>query len=276
MPLPKQTPTPKGRLSKLAPAERPPVPPRLRQFVKPSLRRFVDFHIRQYGGCSKCPLYASALHHVFYRGYIPAYMLFVGEAPGNSENVVGKPFVGVSGSVLDVIIESAENYYRELRSQPMTWCVTNMVCCKPPSDREGKPRAPNASEVHACTRRLDQFVQLVQPEIIVRVGKVAQSWLPQTYVNPFPPEQDWPDWAISEFDVELLRDMRLSLNEDFDPDGFPAWVSRNTPIVVDTYHPSWILRQEEEDIQTEVNRAILAVRAGINEQLAKADAEIPF
>lgn len=116
------------------------------------------------------------------RGSIPCDILFVGEGPGLSEDVLGQPFTGPAGMLLDQIVaeglsahqvpgtEGAE--YNSLR-----WAFTNLVGCLPIDPETGeKAVEPAEPEIRRCSARLLEFVALCRPKIIVCVGKLSQKW----------------------------------------------------------------------------------------------------
>lgn len=94
----------------------------------------------------------------------------MGEAPGESENVIGKPFVGPAGKLLDRII-------REALPADTSYCLTNLVGCIPREDTGKKAQEPSREEIKACMPRLIQFVQICNPSFIVCVGSLASTWL---------------------------------------------------------------------------------------------------
>ena len=137
------------------------------------------------GGCGseQCP---RARRIVLARGRLPCNVLFVGEAPGASEDVLGQPFVGPAGKLLDQVIEQAfENWqvpgtvgsgYNSIR-----YAMTNLVGCLP-RDREGnKAGEPEDEQVESCRPRLEEFIRLANPRLIVCVGKLAKDWLTPGY-----------------------------------------------------------------------------------------------
>jgi DNA polymerase len=100
-------------------------------------------------------------------------VLFIGEGPGESEDVIGKPFVGPAGHLQDHIIAEAFAG-RELRR-----AFTNLVGCIPREEGVNTAKAdqPLPEEIRACSPRLIAFVDLCQPKLIVCVGKLAGDWL---------------------------------------------------------------------------------------------------
>ncbi len=87
--------------------------------------------------------------------------MFVGEAPGATEDEMGRPFVGAAGKLLTMALESA--------GMPRsTVYITNVVKCRPPSNREPKPE-----EIEACSPFLESQILLLKPLLIVTLGNVA-------------------------------------------------------------------------------------------------------
>lgn len=129
---------------------------------------------------------SSASRVVFARGTIPCDVLFVGEGPGVSEGVLGVPFVGPAGKLLDRIIKKAIPGYVELNKDGSTgpWipylrlAFYNIVGCLPPPDESGKAGEPDAKAIKACRPRLTEFVELAKPRLIVTVGALATKHVP--------------------------------------------------------------------------------------------------
>lgn len=115
------------------------------------------------------------MHHVFYRGEKTCEVLFIGEAPGNSEDVLGLPFIGPAGKLLDSILKDAVHPKRFI------WGVTNIVCCAPWDNETDKfsrkTRPPSKEEAKACKPRLQELIELVQPKAVVLVGASASKYL---------------------------------------------------------------------------------------------------
>lgn len=122
----------------------------------------------------------GARNVVLARGKIPCQVLFIGEAPGESENVLGKPFCGPAGKLLDGVIERAfRGIYRV--------AFTNVVGCIPrqPTDPKKKASEPDYDQCMACKPRLADFVQAADEGgclgFIVRVGKIPAEYLDTTW-----------------------------------------------------------------------------------------------
>jgi uracil-DNA glycosylase len=124
-------------------------------------------------GSEMCPNGGRKVKVCLARGSVPCDVLFVGEAPGESENSLGQPFVGPAGQLLDVIIR---------RALPVetSHALTNLVCCIP-RDEGGKADEPPDEQVQCCSSRLVEMVELCRPKLIVCVGRLAKDWLDPGY-----------------------------------------------------------------------------------------------
>ncbi|WP_318011483.1 UdgX family uracil-DNA binding protein [Mesorhizobium sp. CA8] len=123
-------------------------------------------------GCRRCPLWHDATQTVFGEGPENADVIFVGEQPGDQEDLAGKPFVGPAGKVFDNILGDAEIDRRKVY-------VTNAVKHFKFEPR-GKRRIhskPNAGEIQACRWWLDKELDLVKPNLVVALGATAAQSL---------------------------------------------------------------------------------------------------
>lgn len=116
-------------------------------------------------GCTKCGLCETRHHVVFGVGNRNADILFVGEGPGEQEDLKGEPFVGPAGKLLDdmlsIIDLDREKCY-----------IANIVKCRPPRNRD-----PLETEQDACVDYLRNQVALIKPKIIVCLGRIAATRL---------------------------------------------------------------------------------------------------
>lgn len=113
-------------------------------------------------GCTRCELCKTRTKLVFGVGNENAGVLFIGEGPGENEDLQGEPFVGRGGKLLDKYLEAVEldrhkNIY-----------IANIVKCRPPKNRDPKP-----DEQDACIVWLREQVRLMRPKIIVCLGRIA-------------------------------------------------------------------------------------------------------
>lgn len=124
--------------------------------------------------CDRCELCARRTRVVMARGKIPCDIAFVGEAPGESEDMLGSPFKGPAGHLLDQIVS---------RSVPegVRCLFTNLVGCIPRNEEGGKTGEPPDESVRACAPRLQTLIRLAEPRLIVCVGTCARDWLDPKY-----------------------------------------------------------------------------------------------
>ena len=119
-------------------------------------------------GCQRCPLWEIGTQTVFGAGPAEARLLFLGEAPGATEDAEGIPFVGSAGRLFDDALERAglerDRVY-----------VTNTVKHRPwvKMGPRQKNRAPKQSEINACRVWLDRELEIVRPAIVACLGAVA-------------------------------------------------------------------------------------------------------
>ncbi len=116
--------------------------------------------------CSKCDLSATRSSAVPGSGYQAASFMFVGEAPGREEDKNGLPFVGKAGQLLDELL--SKNTLPIYRSYIY---ITNLVKCRPPENRD-----PETSEITACNPYLEDEIRLVDPYVIVTLGRYALNY----------------------------------------------------------------------------------------------------
>lgn len=115
--------------------------------------------------CKLCPLYKHAKNPVPGEGSPKAEILFIGEAPGATEDEQGKPFVGRAGQLLTELLSSIDIKREEV-------FITNVVKHRPPNNR-----APAQEEVAACRNYLERQITIISPKIIVALGNHALEWL---------------------------------------------------------------------------------------------------
>ncbi len=141
-------------------------------------------HVMRWKDCTKCPLHKQRDRICLARGQVPADVLFIGEAPGASEDALGQPFVGPAGALLNQIIEraipkvdSVNEDYKPEWYYAYTWALTNLVCCFPREAKERGENEPEDEEILACRPRLVEFINIVQPRLIVCVGSLAAEYV---------------------------------------------------------------------------------------------------
>lgn len=112
--------------------------------------------------CSKCELSQYKTNTVFSDGSEKAKIILIGEAPGENEDLQGKPFVGMAGKILNKYLELAGI------SREKDLYITNIVKCRPPKNRKPKP-----SEKQACFDFLVKQIEYINPKIIILCGGTA-------------------------------------------------------------------------------------------------------
>lgn len=122
--------------------------------------------------CSECELCNVRKNIVLAKGKIPCDVLFIGEAPGQAEDVHGIPFIGPAGHKLDSYIAEA---IANCGATELRLAFTNLVCCIP---KEGgqKVGEPPKESIQACEPRLVEFIGLCKPRLIVCVGDLAEKY----------------------------------------------------------------------------------------------------
>ncbi|HEX9772548.1 MAG TPA: uracil-DNA glycosylase [Steroidobacteraceae bacterium] len=154
--------------------------------------------------CTRCALHAGRTQTVFGVGDRSARWMIVGEAPGVEEDRRGEPFVGRAGQLLDSML-------RALGPGREQVYIANVLKCRPPGNRDPRPE-----EARSCRSYLDRQIELVEPTVIIAVGRIAAQTLLDT---------DLP--------LGKLRGRVHALGE------------RQWPVIV-TYHPAYLLRSPGE------------------------------
>ena len=127
-------------------------------------------HVSKWRNCSQCKLCDQRYMIVLGKGQAPCDILLVGEAPGESEDVHGQPFVGPAGYLLDQIVSRSTGSLRK--------AYTNLVGCFPAVSKQLGTHRPYEDEIEACRPRLQEFIELAEPKLIVAVGSLAETYLP--------------------------------------------------------------------------------------------------
>jgi len=154
--------------------------------------------------CTRCPLHETRSRTVFGTGNREADWLIIGEAPGRDEDREGEPFVGRAGKLLTEML-FAIGYRRK------DVYIANILKCRPPNNRD-----PSPEEVACCHDYLERQVELIQPVVILAVGRIAAHNL-----------------LHSDLQVGRLRGKVHKYGE------------RQIPLIV-TYHPAYLLRSPLE------------------------------
>ena len=151
-------------------------------------------------GCTACDLHRTRTQTVFGVGNRRASWMFIGEAPGADEDRQGEPFVGRAGQLLNLMLQAIGLKREEVY-------IANILKCRPPNNRDPRPE-----EVACCEPFLMRQVQLIQPRIMLALGRIAAHNLLKT-------------------DIPLAR-LRGRVHR---------YGEMGIPLVV-TYHPAYLLR----------------------------------
>jgi len=123
---------------------------------------------QQINSCQSCPLGATRTKFVFGAGNPHADLMFVGEAPGEREDLEGIPFVGRAGKLLDDILQAINLSRDEVY-------IANVLKCRPPKNRDPKP-----AEIEQCEPYLLQQIELIKPKLLVALGRISATTLLRT------------------------------------------------------------------------------------------------
>ncbi len=158
--------------------------------------------------CTACKLCEARRQTVFGVGNPRAHWMIVGEAPGEQEDLLGEPFVGKSGQLLDNMLRAVHLTRQEAPAHQQVY-IANTVKCRPPGNRNPLPE-----ELTRCEPFLIRQLELVRPRIILAMGRFAVQSLLRSH--------------------EPIGKLRGRVH-DF----------RGVPLIV-TYHPAYLLRSLEE------------------------------
>ena len=151
-----------------------------------------------------CALHQTRKRTVFGVGSEQASLMIIGEAPGAREDELGEPFVGPAGQLLDAML-------RAIGLDRADVYIANILKCRPPRNRD-----PSAEETDACSVYLDRQIELVAPQLLVAVGRIAGQYLTKT--------------------TRSLRELRGRVH---------SYGVEGRPLIV-TYHPAYLLRSPSE------------------------------
>ncbi len=169
--------------------------------------------------CTKCPLHESRTNCVFGTGDRGADLLFVGEAPGEQEDLSGVPFVGRAGKLLDQFLYAVDIPREKVY-------IANILKCRPPKNRDPLPEEENA-----CMDYLREQVRLINPKIIVCLGRISAMRL-------------------------IKEDFRITREHG-------QWFERGRFLITAVYHPAALLRdpRKKEEMLTDMQN----IRAKLDE-----------
>ncbi len=188
--------------------------------------------------CRACPLWRNATQTVFGEGAMGAYVMLVGEQPGDREDVEGRPFVGPAGKLLDRALADAGI---DRRTVYVTNVVKHFKWTPSPRGKRRIHKKPNAEEISACRPWLETEIDVVRPKVVVCLGATAAQALLGR------------DFKVTQGRGTFVRDTGMA------------------PAVTETVHPSSILRAPDEETRREELVAFTADLARVTVELAKLE-----
>lgn len=140
-----------------------------------------DIKVKLLKSCTKCRLCKTRKQVVIGSGNATkqSKILFVGEAPGKTEDLMGEAFIGPSGKLLRTMLDRASDMANRMLPD---YYITNVVLCRPTDSKLGPNRPPEFDEILACGSNFLSIVDAIQPEVVVFIGKVAEKY----YKDEFP------------------------------------------------------------------------------------------
>ncbi len=130
--------------------------------------------------CTRCGLHFSRKKAVPGEGPVSAEVMLIGEGPGFYENEQGRPFVGAAGKYLDELLEKGGLQRSDV-------FITNVVKCRPPSNRDPQP-----DELSACAGFLDRQIEAIDPRIIITLGRFSMSkFIPNVKISEVHGQPFW-------------------------------------------------------------------------------------
>ena len=136
-------------------------------------------NLRGWNNCKRCGLHRYRRKVVIGEGSIPAQVLFIGEAPGKTEDLRGRPFVGVSGRFLRTTLLRAQEVSQH--GKLPTYYITNVVACRPTDKKGGTNRQPTGEEAWACWPRLEGIHAALKPKVVAFLGKVPERFCREAF-----------------------------------------------------------------------------------------------
>ena len=168
--------------------------------------------------CTACELHKTRTNCVFGTGNTNADILFVGEAPGDNEDKTGTPFVGRAGQLLDKFLFAVDIDREKVY-------IANILKCRPPKNRDPLP-----SEEDACIEFLRRQVRLINPKVIVCLGRISAMRL----INP---------------------DFKITVEHG-------KWFKKGNFLITAVYHPALLLRDPRK--KEEMLADMKAIKAQID------------
>ena len=158
-------------------------------------------------GCEKCELCKTRTNVVFGVGDDTSRVLFVGEGPGENEDLKGEPFVGRAGQLLDRMLEAVDLPREKI-------FIANIVKCRPPKNRDPLPE-----EQDACIGWLFEQIRVIDPKIIVCLGRIAAAVLIDENIRISKEHGEWRE-KDGRLMMAMLHPAAILRNPNLKPEAF--------------------------------------------------------
>lgn len=191
-------------------------------------------HIEKWKNCTRCELSQHRNKVVLIKGSVPCDVLFIGEAPGRSEDIIGTPFIGPAGKLMHQIMNECGLV---LNQRGRNWAMTNLVGCIPLDEDNEKTAIPPSAAIKNCAPRLVEIVRLCKPRLIVCVGKLSRQ--------------------------HVIGQAQFCLPQE---DMQPSWIPQGKFLeFIEIVHPAAILRANIAQRSLAIQRAIVTLRNALAE-----------
>lgn len=175
----------------------------------------LDEKRQAYKDCTDCELHHNRINFVYGEGNANADLMLIGEGPGSEENKQGKPFVGRAGDLLTKMLAAIQLNRNDV-------FIANVVKCQPPANRNPLPE-----EVRKCLPYLWEQIEIINPSLIVLLGKVAASALLGI-------DDTLGKMRLNQYRISIDKRCPVEVNDRGDyQEGVETYV---------TYHPAALLR----------------------------------
>ena len=187
------------------------------------------------GDCLRCRLSEGRTNIVFGEGNVDARIMFIGEAPGREEDLQARPFVGDAGKLLTKLIEKMGEKSGFGRKDVY---IANIVKCRPPMNRD-----PHDDEMRTCSRFLVRQIEIIQPEVIVSLGRISAFSL------------SGRSGPMTSFSITRERGRFFEFKAG----------SRSVP-VMPTFHPAYLMRNPKDKWLTWEDAQAVLAKLGLGEK----------
>ena len=161
--------------------------------------------------CKKCRFLKGRINPVLGEGNAKAKIVFVGEAPGRTEDESGRPFCGRAGKVLDELLLSIGVKREDV-------FITNILKCRPPKNRD-----PKKKEIENCFPFLEKQIKMIGPDIICPLGRFSSKYILDRYIGK-------RNWGIGEIHGKRIKGKDFTIIPMYHP-AFAVYNNKNIKIL---------------------------------------------